>query len=58
MKTEPVTLAPSFRFRIHFLDGSKVDVWAQNVPEAQKAAARRHKGNIIKVKRVREVDNG
>ena len=58
MTTEQTTLAPSYRFRIHFLDGSKVDVWAQNVPEAQKEAARRHKGDIIKVKRVRETDNG
>ncbi len=58
MKTDPVTLAPSYRFRIHFLDGSKVDVWAENVPDAQKKAARRHNGNIIKVKRVRENADG
>ncbi|MBX5015915.1 hypothetical protein [Rhizobium lentis] len=41
-------------FRVHFEDGTKLDVEASDSTAASKAASARHDGIIRKVKRVRE----
>lgn len=47
---------PPAPFRVHFADGSKIDVIATDPIEAREIAAKRRSGVIEKIKRIR--DNG
>jgi hypothetical protein len=40
-------------FRVHFTDGVKHDVLAQNPDQARKLAVKRHDGLVSKIKRVK-----
>ncbi len=47
-------MAKHVPFRVHFEDGTKLDVDAETAQEASKKALKRHDGIIRKVKVVRE----
>lgn len=57
MKTAPddKTLVP---FRVHFEDGTKLDIQAADAKSAATEAGQRHPGLIRKTKRIRETEQG
>lgn len=57
MTTEPDE-KPLLPFRVHFEDGTKLDMQAADAKAAATEAGKRHPGLIRKTKRIRETEQG
>lgn len=49
---------PLLPFRVHFEDGTKLDIHAADAKSAATSAGQRHPGLIRKTKRIRETEQG